>query len=216
MEQSTAPTTETIQDAYIEYVLTHGKQPVSVFAFAKSLGLPESSFYEAYTNFSGVEQAIWASFYTQTIAALNAQPPYQGYSVREKLLAFYFTWIETLGAHRSFVLMAAEQNKRTPLVAPKAFDTLKKHFISYADGLVNQGLDAGELVSRPLLADRYSDGLWTQLLFVTQFWVNDTSLGFEQTDAAIEKAVRLGFELMGQNVLDAATDLAKFLWQNRR
>ncbi len=205
-----------LQDAYLDHVLTEGCPPVSVYAFAKSQGMAEADFYQQFNNFLAIEQAIWAGLLQQTVERLQAEPSYAGYSAREKLLAFYFTWVEVLKPRRSFVLYAAGQERHTAMRTPAAMQTLKKQFIGFAEDLVNQGLDSGELVARPLLSDRYADGLWTQLAFVTRFWARDTSAGFEQTDAAIEKAVRLSFELMGQNVVDAAADLAKFLWNSRR
>jgi hypothetical protein len=42
--------------------------------------------------------------------------------------------------------------------------------------------------------------------------MTDESRDFEDTDAAIEKGVNLGFDLMKENTLDKAFDLAKFLW----
>ena len=205
-----------LQDAYLDHVLTEGRPPVSVYAFAKSQGVAEADFYQQYNNFEAVEQALWAGLLQQTQARLQAEPSYAGYSAREKLLAFYFTWVEVLKPRRSFVLYSAGQERQMAMRTPVALQVLKKQFIAYAEDLVNQGLDSGELVARPLLSDRYADGLWTQLMFVTRYWAKDTSPGFEQTDAAIEKAVRLSFELMGQNVVDAAADLAKFLWNSRR
>ncbi|MEJ1929060.1 TetR family transcriptional regulator C-terminal domain-containing protein [Nostoc sp. NIES-2111] len=216
MENTVAVSAEQFQEAYLDYVLTEGKPPVSVYALAKSLGADEQAFYAVYNNFTAVEQALWADLFTQTRERLTAEPAYAGYTVREKLLAFFFTWVEVLKPRRSFVLYSATTEKHTPFRTPAAMKELKRHFLAYADDLVNEGLDSGELVSRPLVSDRYAEGLWAQLVFVTHFWAQDTSTAFEQTDAAIEKAVRLGFELMGQNVVDAAADLAKFLWQSRK
>jgi hypothetical protein len=51
-----------------------------------------------------------------------------------------------------------------------------------------------------------------QFWFIIQFWMTDESRDFEDTDAAIEKGVNLGFDLMKENTLDKAFDLAKFLW----
>jgi AcrR family transcriptional regulator len=215
-ETTTAPTATHWHAAFLDHVLTHGKPPISVYAFAKAAGADETAFYEVYNNFTALEQAIWVAFFDQTQARLAAEPAYANYSVREKQLAFLFTWVEVLKPMRSYVLYAAELNKKMPLIPPAELATLKTKFIAFANDLVNQGLDSGELAARPLLTERYAEAFWVQLLFITQFWVKDTSAGFEQTDAAIEKGVRLGFELMGNNVLDAATDLAKFLWQNRR
>jgi len=205
-----------VQDIYLDYVLTHGKKPVSVYAFAKQAGMIEADFYGKYSNFTGLEQTIWADLFTQTKERLAAEPAYEGYTVREKLLALFYTWVEVLQPKRSFVLYENEANKRTPFTEPASFSLLKKEFTAFAQQLVSQGLDSGELVARPLLTERYAEAFWVQMLLVTQFWAKDTSPGFEQTDAAIEKGVRLGFELMGQNVLDAATDLAKFLWHARK
>jgi len=54
-----------------------------------------------------------------------------------------------------------------------------------------------------------------QLLFVIGFWIKDDSIAFEKTDAAIEKAVNLSFDLMGKGPLDAMLDFGKFLYQNK-
>jgi hypothetical protein len=78
-----------------------------------------------------------------------------------------------------------------------------------------QGIESKELTERKYLDDKYVDGLWVNFLFVLKFWLNDTSSGFEKTDAAIEKSVNLGMDLMGKGPLDAALDFGKFLFQNR-
>ena len=210
--------TDRLQEAYLDHLLTHGSPPVSVYAFAKGLGMDEQAFYQEYNNFTAVEQAIWAGMLERTQERLSQEPAYANYSVREKLLAFFFTWVEVLKPYRSFVIHRTERPEpgRHSLSTPASQQELKRRFIAYAQELVSEGLDKGELVSRPLLSDRYAEGMYAQLALVTRFWARDTSPAFEQTDAAIEKAVRLSFELMGQNVLDAATDLAKFLWHNRK
>jgi hypothetical protein len=57
--------------------------------------------------------------------------------------------------------------------------------------------------------------MWFKLLFLTDFWIRDTSKGFENTDAAVEKSVNLIFELMGQNTLDYIVDFAKFMFATK-
>jgi hypothetical protein len=59
------------------------------------------------------------------------------------------------------------------------------------------------------------EGLWIQTLFILQFWANDDSKEFEKTDAAIEKAVNVAYDLMGKSPLDSMFDFAKFIFQNR-
>ena len=214
--EAPAPEAADLQAAYLDYLLTHGAPPVSVYAFTKSLGLAETEFYNRYNSFAALEQRIWADLFAQTRQRLAEEPQYADYAARQKLLAFYFTWVDVLRPQRSFVLHTVDAAERLRMgKTPTSLHQLKKEFLGYAADLVNEGLDKGELVSRPLLTNRYADGLWAQLLFVTKYWAHDTTPGFEQTDAAIEKAVRLSFELMGSNVVDAATDFFKFLWQRK-
>ena len=78
-----------------------------------------------------------------------------------------------------------------------------------------QGKETEEIMDRPIIGDRYSEGLWIQTLFILQFWANDESKDFEKTDAAIEKAVNVAYDLMGKSPLDSMFDFAKFLFQNR-
>ena len=97
-------TTEKIRKAYTEYVLEHGKQPASVFQFVKKLKLPETEFYTHYASFDAIEADVWLAAFEQARQTVEADPTYQTYSVREKVLAFFYTWIEVLKSQRSFVV----------------------------------------------------------------------------------------------------------------
>jgi AcrR family transcriptional regulator len=211
-----------ILNAYKHHVLTIGKRPISVYAFMQNMHRSEAEFYTHFTSFDALEQHIWAGYLSDTRARLHNEPSYPNYSVREKLLAFYYTWVEVLRPERSFIEWSRTAYARAggmggvSMRTPMPYRKLKDGFMAYADELINEGFDKGELVGRPILQDRYADGLYLQLLFVTDYWRKDTSAGFEDTDAAIEKAVRLSFELMGQNVADAAFDFARFVLGSRK
>ena len=43
------------------------------------------------------------------------------------------------------------------------------------------------------------------------FFAKDDTVNFERTDAAVEKAVTLSFDLVGRNTLDSAFDFVRFL-----
>jgi len=206
---------EIIRQSYVEYVLEKGQQPASVFAFAKQLGLREEEFYEAYNSFEAIEKAIWKGYFDQATARLETDEVYAQYSVREKLLSFYFTWIEILKSNRSFVVYSHTRHPHRLSGTPSHLVTFKQAFLTYVRELLAEGRESREVVARPLISDRYADGLWMQLLFVLNFWIHDDSKGFEKTDAAIEKAVNTSFELMGRLPIDSVVDFAKFLYQNR-
>lgn len=223
-------TLEKIRKAYTEYVLENGKQPTSVFQFAKKLKIAEADFYTDYASFDAIEADIWLTFFTEAQSTVEADETYQGYSVREKLLAFYYTWIELLKAQRSFVVysygrLRAESRQHgvrnigqsgwMPGQKSPVLNPFKDAFFDYARDLLAEGRESKEVEPRPFVTDRYPNALWGQTLFLLDFWVRDVSKNFEKTDSAIEKSVNTAFDLIGRSPLDTLFDFAKFVYQNK-
>lgn len=221
-------TLEKIRKSYTEYVLENGKQPTSVFQFVKKLKLSEADFYNDYASFDAIEADVWLTFFNEAKATVEADGTYQGYSVREKLLAFYYTWIELLKSQRSFVVYSfgrlREESKgqgaRGAGLArfkPKSqvLTPFKEAFFDYIRDLLAEGRESREVEPRPFLTDRYPDAFWVQTLYLLDFWVRDVSKNFEKSDTAIEKAVNTAFDLIGRSPIDTLFDFAKFVYQNK-
>jgi hypothetical protein len=81
--------------------------------------------------------------------------------------------------------------------------------------LLHEGRTSGEVASRPFLQDGYARIFMRQLQFILLYFVRDESANFERTDAAVEKAVTLSFDLVGRNTFDSALDFGRFLLQKR-
>lgn len=203
-----------IQVAYIDYLLNHGQRPPSVYKFTRDLGLKESDFYDHFGSFDGLERAIWKGFLDRTIQRVKSDESYMGFSIREKLLAFYYTFFEDLRTHRSFVLLQLDRQPRLELV-PEFFKDFKAAFEAYTDLLLKEGKAKGEIANRPYVDKTYPQLFTMQMGFLLMFWKNDNSQAFEQTDAAIEKSVNLAFDLIGKGAVDTAFDFAKFLFQTK-
>src|SRR5476651_2267288 len=97
-------TIESIQKAYIDYVLTQGEQPKSVYLFAKKNKMAEEEFYKFFGSFDAIEQHIWAGFAQKTLTEINAQDVWAAYSSREKALSFFYSFFELLKSRRSFAV----------------------------------------------------------------------------------------------------------------
>lgn len=199
-----------IVDAYIDYVLTEQKEPASIYAFSKHLGIEESEFYQSFNHFSDIENRIWSDAARTTIESLKMSEEFSGYSAREKVLGFLYTLIEVLNKRRSFFVYSLGNNK----IHFKTPEGLKHPIVEFAKDVIQEGLAGNELEERKFLSDRYHEAVWLNVLFILKFWIEDKSLGFEKTDAAIEKSVNLMIELMGKSALDSMLDLGKFLFQN--
>ncbi len=204
----------TIKSSYVEYLLTEGKRPASVYKFCIDLGIKEDDFYNHFGSFDGLEKHIWHGFIDKTINRLKADESFNGFSTREKILAFYFTLFEELKGNRSYVIFQLTHSQK-PEFVPEYIKSFKATFESFFESLLNEGKGTGEVANRPLLDKRYPVLFWLHMGFLLLFWKEDESPGFEKTDAAVEKSVNLAFDLIGKGAVDSFIDLAKFLYQSK-
>ncbi|CAN5442938.1 hypothetical protein BH10BAC4_BH10BAC4_22770 [soil metagenome] len=204
-----------ILSAYREAVLRDGKEPSSVFTFCVSIGIKEEAFYEYFGSFDAIGGQIWKEYIETVASRLQSDKNYVEFSMREKILAFYFTLAEVLRGDRSFALLTIKDWKN-PAITPKAIRGFRSEFEGWLAPILNEGKQNGEVAKRPLLDSQYDGLFWMHLIFILQFWSKDDSAGFEKTDAAIEKSVNLAFDIIGKGVLDNALDFGKFLYQNAK
>lgn len=204
-----------ILEGFVSYVLEHGKEPATIFKFAKDLKIKEAEFYNYFTSFDAIKSAIWVALFEETHRQLEDQEVYKEYAVREKFLSFLFTWVEELKKNRSYLLALYSNKVTTFKNLPNDTREFKDKFSDFASELILEGRETQEIASRPLITEKYDEALWLQVGFVFRFWLADTSPRFEKTDAAIEKSVNFAFDLMGKSALDSFLDLAKFLYQTK-
>ena len=206
-------TIEGIQKAYIDYVLTEGEQPKSVYLFAKKNKMTEEEFYRFFGSFDAIEQYTWTDIIQKTIAEIKTQEVWNQYSSREKALSFFYSFFELLKSTRSFAVYSIKKQPKS-FSTPLIFNDLKEQFENFADEILKEGLESGELSDRKFFSKRYKDALWIQFAFVLNFWINDNSTGFEKTDEAIEKGVNVTFDLFERSPIDNLFEYGKFLAKN--
>lgn len=54
---------------------------------------PEEEFYKHFGSFDAIDAEIWTSLFKQTIQEVKAQEIWDTYSVREKALSFYYSFL---------------------------------------------------------------------------------------------------------------------------
>jgi hypothetical protein len=208
-----APTEEQIINGYLEYLLTEGKEPQSVFAFAKHQKFEESDFYAHFNSFNALEKGIWTNYIASTIEAIKADENYAAFTVREKLLSFFYTYLEVIKNNRSYIIFRINALKKPGL--PAWAEGMRSTYKDYILSLINEGVENNEVKLPPVINERIDEGFWIQLIYITRVWVNDESKGFQNTDAAIEKSVNLAFDLLGKGPIDSIIDFAKFAIKTR-
>lgn len=206
-------TAQQIRNGYIDYVLMNDEKPKSVYSFVKKLKISESDFYEFYSSFESIEKIIWVDLIVETIDTLQQQEIWNEYSSRDKILAFFYSYVEVLKKQRSFVIYSLNSAKEG-FSTPAVLSGVKPIFEHFAEEILNEGLETGELAERKFFSKRYKDALWVQFAFILKFWVGDDSVGFEKTDEAIEKGINVTFDLFQRSPIDNLLEYGKFLSRN--
>jgi hypothetical protein len=199
---------------YMDYILTNGKNPDSVFSFSKQYNFKEEDYYKFYGNFSALEQSIFKIFYDKTVFLLEKNNEYRNYSPRDKMLSFYYSFFELLTANRSYVVNSiGSQTKNL-----KKIDTLKrlkKSFCDYVDKLDISIVETNQETLDKIQNKTLRESAWFQLVLTIKYWLEDTSSSFERTDIFIEKAVNTSFDLMDTTPLRSILDLGKFIYKDK-
>ncbi|MCX7607275.1 MAG: TetR family transcriptional regulator C-terminal domain-containing protein [Bacteroidia bacterium] len=190
-----------IVDLYKQLVVEDKLKKMSVFSFCKLLDISEADFYKHFASLDAIGRKIWASYADEVIAALKSSETYSSYSAREKILAYLFTFFEHVVKDRSFI---GKTYLHFTLLR-----TYQRKFRTHMAEVIQEGVISDEIQSRHL-ENLYLDVLWGIHWGLIQFWLNDESEGFQDTEKAIETYMRVPLELMGQNVLDSAYEVLRF------
>ncbi|MEO6904761.1 MAG: TetR family transcriptional regulator C-terminal domain-containing protein [Ginsengibacter sp.] len=204
---------EEIKISYIDYVLTNGEPPKSVYNFAKKLKITEAAFYKIYGSFDAIEKGVWEDLTIATILKIKEQEVWPQYSSREKMLSFFYSFLELLKSKRSFIIYTLKKHPKR-LTVPDVLTGAKSEFLSFSEDVINEGLDSGELTDRKFFSKRYKDALWLQFAFIINFWMDDDSKDFEKSDEAIEKGINVTFDLFQRSPIDNLFEYGKFLTRN--
>lgn len=199
---------------YMDHVLENGTTPKIIYKFAKDNGFKEEEFYNFFGSFEALKKGVWERFFEHTLEVMQKSSEYSGFSAREKLLTFYYTFFEILAANRSYVLYNLREEKG-PLKKLDQLSVLRKHIKNYAREIVREDNleQQGSAIKKP--GSAFAEAAWLQTLFLLKFWMDDNSLQFEKTDMAIEKSVNTVFELFNTTTLERVLDFGKFIWKEK-
>lgn len=208
------PNADMLIATYMDYVLENEYTPRSVYKFAKDNEMTEADFYKFFGSFEGLRKAIWDKFFENSLSVMEKSKEYAGFSNREKLLTFFYTFFEVLTANRSYVLYTLNESEST-IKNLEELKSLRKKIKNFSKGLIQDGNRDKTLKLFQQSEMIFSEGVWVQFLFLLKFWMDDNSAGFESTDVAIEKSVNTVFDVFDNTPLERVVDFGKFIWKER-
>jgi hypothetical protein len=205
-------TIEIIIAKYMDYVLEHEMVPKSIYKFCKVSEIKEEDFYLFYGSLASLKKGIWEQFFVNTLQVMKKNEEYDGFSNKDKMLTFFFTFFEILTLNRSYVLFVLEQ-ENNPMKNLEQLKVLRKHLRNFAKDLIADGNAEKNLKITKHNPQLFSEGAWLQFMFILRFWMKDDSARFEKTDMAIEKSVNTIFDVFDNTPLENILDFGKFLYK---
>lgn len=207
-EVASAHNHTTISDAYFRHLLLKGHAPVSVFAFCDELGLGEAHFYKHFASFEAIEQGYWTSTVEETIAVLHADEDYAEYPTDQKILAFYYTYFAHIQNHRSRVVECFPQKPHHRMSKLKG---MRHSYLEYVKELIAQGIADETIAKRSKIDEHYDKLFFEHFMVLIHFYCNDSSAEFADTDAFIEKTVKVLMDALQSGVIDSGVDVLRFI-----
>lgn len=201
-----------ILQGYTDFVLTYLRKPSSVHVLCKHIEIEESEFYQSFASISALEKALWLNYFVETYQRVTEAEVYASYSVREKLLSFYYTWIEVLKPHKSYVAHTIAHTDCFDL-KPNYLKDFETTFMDYAQNLLQEARETDEFPERMFVQNIYPNILWKQAKSVLHYWAKDSSDNFEKTDAFIEKNVNFTCDSFSRSFLDSGFEYLTFIFK---
>lgn len=202
-------TEEKITKGYIEFELLNGRAPHSVFELTKKIKIEESIFYQIFGNLEQVQQSIPLNLLKKTLAIMDEDPQYGSFSAREKLLSLYFTLFEQFQTQRSYLLLKYNDLRKAPQTM-KDWKLFFEEMETRVENILSDGKISDEIKDRPIIGNHFAKGFKVVFTYLFRVWMNDDSVEFANTDAAIEKTVNLSVDMLGTSPLDSMLDFGKF------
>jgi hypothetical protein len=198
----------------MDEVLETQKKPVSVFHFVKGKDFTEAEFYNFFGTLEGLEKEIFRMFFANTVDLLHKNTDYPEYTMKNKMLSFYFTFFEVLTANRSYVLQSLKSHQN-PIRNLTQLSLLRESFKEYVSEILTDDYRLEQEKLQKYQEKTIQETAWLQLMMTIKFWTDDSSPAFEKTDIFIEKSVNASFELMNVAPLNHLIDLGKFLFKEK-
>ncbi len=195
--------------AYTKHILEEGKKPLNVYKFCQSLEIEESQFYQFFGSFEAIEKSVFKHFFDETMKVLKSSEGYDEFSSKDKLLSFYYTYIENLTANRSLILYLLDH--KNPIKGLSNVHSIKSDFSEFVNTLNLDSIEIPIDKLKEFQGRGISEVVWGQFLSIIKYWLKDESPAFEKTDAFIEKSTTVGFEILNLTQLESVIDFGKFL-----
>lgn len=208
-------TKEQILDLFITYVDEEGLG-FDNEAFCLDHSIQISQFRELLLSVEEAEKSVWEELMRAALQTVTSDTQFETFTIKDKLLSVYYTFFENCGLNSGFCKESIKYHGKLGMIP--VLKNMKVLFVEFVkDNFPSSKFPVAQYSEKvnQLGGSVQSEAVYGQLLFLLDFWSRDTSIDYEKTDIAIEKAVKALTDLIDITPIKSLIDFGKFIWQER-
>ena len=208
-------TKEQILDLFITYVDEEGLG-FDNEAFCLDHSIQISQFRELLLSVEEAEKSVWEELMRAALQTVTSDTQFETFTIKDKLLSVYYTFCENCGLNSGFCKESIKYHGKLGMIP--VLKNMKVLFVEFVkDNFPSSKFPVAQYSEKvnQLGGSVQSEAVYGQLLFLLDFWSRDTSIDYEKTDIAIEKAVKALTDLIDITPIKSLIDFGKFIWQER-
>lgn len=190
-----------------------GYKSATMREIAIAAGVGNATIY----NYFATKEAILFGYYEDhmhaCIQALKTVEGFHNFSLQEQLHTFFETSLEHFLADREFVaetfrLVLLRGSRDWARVKP-----IRTAFLAAVNDMMGAAAEVGE-IPEPVFQDLTCQLLMDAYIGVVHYWLADTSDGFENTSALIDRGLDLACAMLKAGISNKIFDFTIFIFKN--
>jgi AcrR family transcriptional regulator len=199
--------------AAVVTITQKGYKSATMREIATTAGVGGATIY----NYFAAKEAILFGYYEDhmhgCIEALKAVEGFHNFSLQEQLHTLFETSLELFLADREFV---AETFRRVLLRGSRDWARVKPirtAFLAAVNDMLGAAAEVGE-IPEPVFQDLTCQLFMDAYTGVVHYWLADTTDGFENTSALIDRGLDLACAMLKAGISNKIFDFAIFIFKN--
>jgi AcrR family transcriptional regulator len=201
-----------ILQAAVDLISENGFKTATMRRIARTAGVGEATIYNYFSTKEAILFAYYQDHMHRCVEELKSIPDFNTFTLQEQLQTLFDTSLDLYLPHREFVA----QTFRLVFLSPSRDWTLVKPiraaFLAAAEDMLAAAVEAGEIpdqVFESLLGQFFMDAY----IGAVHYWLTDTSQGFANTHALIDRGLDLACALLKAGIANKLFDIAVFLFK---
>ncbi len=177
---------------------------------ADRAGLSRPVIYKYFRNKDSIALMYFELSFEKALRNISKIQEYETLRLDEQIQILIETHLSILKAHKNFLInLSSYISENNIFRISKDLEGWKEIFLEFIKEIIDASIDREEIPSPPF-KDLISNLFWDYFLAIILYWIKDESKNEHKTHELIDKSISLIYEILKQDLINKAYDLAYF------